>query len=214
MEGTVPEFPETSESLIIRVKGGADQDAWIDFERIYRPVIFRIARARGLSYADAMDTVQQVLISVATSINRYQKRDESIRFRYWLSRITRNAVLKALSRRPREIASGGTDALTGLNNLLGDDYETEIDKLISREYQRELYQQAAASVRADVQERTWLAFEMTVLHEKPTKEAARLLGTNVGSIYTARSRIIRRLRDAIRLLERKLEQEPSSEKRK
>lgn len=211
-EENVTEFPETSESLIIRVKDGADQNAWTEFERIYRPVIFRIARVRGLSYADAMDTVQQVLMSVATSISRYHKRDESIRFRNWLSRITRNAVLKALSRRPREQAAGGTDALTQLNHLAGADSETEVDKLIAREYQRELYQQAAVRVRANVQETTWLAFEMTVLHGKPAEETARLLGTNVGSIYTARSRVIRRLRDAVRHIENTLEHGPSSKR--
>lgn len=77
LEDSVPEFPETKDSLIVRVQKRTDQPAWIEFERIYRPVIFRIARARGLHYADAMDVVQQVLMSVANSINRYEKRDES-----------------------------------------------------------------------------------------------------------------------------------------
>lgn len=95
------EYPETSESLIVRVRNPADRIAWNQFEQIYRPVIFRIARGRGLQYPDAMDVCQQVLMSVASAIHRYEKSDDSVRFRNWLSRVTRNAILKTANRRKR-----------------------------------------------------------------------------------------------------------------
>ena len=69
----MPEFPETSESLIVRVRDPSNRAAWDQFEQLYRPVIFRISRAKGLQHSDALDLVQQVLMSVSEAIGGYEK---------------------------------------------------------------------------------------------------------------------------------------------
>lgn len=195
----MPDFPETVDSLIIRIRDPSNRAAWDRFEQLYRPVIFRIARAKGLQHADALDLVQQVLFSVASAIDRFEKRDGTAGFRHWLSRITRNAILKALSRQPQDRAAGGSAVLDVLGDVPASDPET--DALIDLEYRRELFQRAAASVRADVQETTWLAFEMTALQQRSIRDTAEKLGVSVGSVYAARSRIIRRIRNAVAQLE-------------
>ena len=191
----MPEFPDTSDSLIIQVRDSADRDAWERFEQLYRPVIFRIARAKGLQHADALDLVQQVLLSVSDAIPRYEKRDDGTPFRHWLNRITRNAIVKALSRGPRDRASGGTEILDVLHEVPSAD--GAIDALIDKEYRREIYTKAASVVRLEVADTTWLAFEMTVLQSRSIEKAASSLGISTGSVYAARSRVIRRLRDAV-----------------
>lgn len=193
------EFPETSESLIIRVRDPSNRAAWDQFEQIYRPIIFRIARARGMQHSDAQDLVQQVLLSVAAAIESYERFDDGTRFRNWLSRITRNAILKSLSRGPSDRAAGGSEVMNLMSEIPAADSET--DALIELEYRREVYQRAAARVRREVQEPTWLAFELTVLQEQSIEQACRSLGLSSGSVYAARSRVIRRLRDAVRELE-------------
>lgn len=193
------EFPETSESLIVRVRDPSNRAAWDQFEQIYRPVIFRIARARGMQHSDAQDLVQQVLLSVASGIHNYERYNDGTRFRNWLNRITRNAILKRLSRGPSDRAAGGSEFFNLMSELPTTDSET--DALIELEYRREVYQRAAARVRREVQEPTWLAFELTVLQEQSIEQACRALGLASGSVYAARSRIIRRLRDAVRELE-------------
>ena len=62
------EFPETRDSLLVQVQDPANREAWELFARIYRPVIVRIARARGLQLADAQDLSQQVLMAVAPTV--------------------------------------------------------------------------------------------------------------------------------------------------
>jgi len=116
----MPEFPETSESLIARVRDPSNRAAWDQFEQVYRPVVFRIARAKGLQHSDALDLVQQVLISVSSAIGRYEKHSDGMRFRNWLSRVTRNAILKALSRGPRDRATGGTEILNVFHEVPAD----------------------------------------------------------------------------------------------
>ena len=193
------EFPDTSESLIVQVRDPADREAWERFEQLYRPVIFRIARAKGLQHSDALDLVQQVLLSVSKAIAGYEKRDDDTPFRHWLSRITRNAIVKALSRGPRDKASGGTRIMNVLREVPSSD--AAIDALIEAEYRREIYAKAASMVHLEVADATWLAFEMTVLQSRSVDQVARSLGVSTGSVYAARSRVIRRLRDVVRQLE-------------
>lgn len=58
--------PETSESLIARVKDPANGEAWADFLDMYRPVILRMAKRRNLQDADAQDICQKVLFAGAS----------------------------------------------------------------------------------------------------------------------------------------------------
>ena len=73
--------------------------------------------------------------------------------------------------------------------------------MIAFEYRRELYLRAAEMVRVDVAPDTWAAFEMTVFDGISVEAATRELGKSVGAIHAARSRIMKRLRDAVRTLE-------------
>ena len=192
-------FPETRESLIAQIRNPEDQDAWEKFVKIYRPVVTRIAIKRGLQPADAQDLSQKVLISVAGAIHRYQKNSESVRFRHWLRRVARNAIINALTRQPADVAAGGSAVLDLLDELPQPDRVT--GKMIELEYRRELYLRAAEMVQVDVAADTWQAFEMTVFDGVSVEAATRELGKSVGAIHAARSRVMKRLRDAVRVLE-------------
>ena len=189
------EFPETRDSLLLQVQDPSNRDAWEMFAQIYRPVIFRIARARGLQHADALDLSQQVLIAVASTIGEWEKRDNSTRFRNWLSRVTKNAILNALMRRPKDQAVGGSSVESLLQDVVDCDGVTTA--LIDTEYRRELYLRAAQIVSEEFRPDSWQAFEMSVAGEMSIEKVAETLGKSIGAIYTARSRIMFRLREVI-----------------
>lgn len=193
------DFPATRDSLIAQIKSTGNQQAWDEFVGLYRPVIYRMARRRGLQDVDAQDLVQTVLVRVAQAIPRWEKASPDIRFRHWLGRVARNAILSALSRQPQDRAAGGSTAF----DLLADMAEAhpDLQEVLSRETLREQYLRAAAIVRADVDTATWQAFELTTLHGHSCEAAAKSIQKTVGSIYAARSRIMRRLRDQIRLMQ-------------
>ncbi|MDF1845243.1 MAG: hypothetical protein P1U77_27860 [Rubripirellula sp.] len=52
------EFPDTRASLLLQVKAGDDPNAWDEFVAVYRPIVYRLARRRGLQDADAEDLAQ------------------------------------------------------------------------------------------------------------------------------------------------------------
>ncbi len=189
------EFPETRDSLLVQVQDPANREAWELFARIYRPVIVRTAQARGLQHADAQDLSQQVLMAVASAIGDWEKRDESTRFRHWLSRVTKNAILNALMRRPSDQAVGGSSVEDLVHEAVDRDGATTA--LIETELRRELYLRAAEIVKVEFRSDSWQAFELSVAGDLTTEEVAVELGKSVGAIYTARSRIMFRLREVI-----------------
>ena len=60
--------PTTRPSLLVRLRDSRDEQAWGEFVEIYRPLVYRLARRRGLQDADALELVQEVMIKVASAI--------------------------------------------------------------------------------------------------------------------------------------------------
>ena len=58
----VSPIPETRPSLIVRLSDVDDVDAWDEFVTIYGPLVYRVARHRGLQHSDAQDLVQEVCL--------------------------------------------------------------------------------------------------------------------------------------------------------
>ena len=63
------------------------------------------------------------------------------------------------------------------------------------------YRRAAEQVRVDVNHDTWKAFEFTAINGMSNEAAAHELGKSVGSIYAARSRVMKRLSIVVSELE-------------
>ena len=154
---------------------------------------------RGLQDADAQDVAQQVLITVARALPTWERRDESTRFRHWLCRIARNATINMLTRQPRDRAVGGDDIRA--DGQAENKFDGGLDSQLEREYRRQLFRKAAERVRARADAITWQAFAITMIDGLSIPDAAAQLDRSQAVIYAARSRIIRRLRDAVKQLE-------------
>ena len=191
------DVPDTRDSLLIRVADQRDQGAWEQFARIYRPVVYNVARIRGLQDTDAQDVAQQVLIAVARALPTWERRDETNLFRHWLCRIARNTAINMLTRQPRDRAVGGDAGREAAEQQVN----SGLDSQIEREYRRQMFRHAADIVRSRADEITWQAFALTMIDGLTIGEAALQLNKSEAVIYAARSRIMRRLRDAVKGLE-------------
>lgn len=189
------EFPETDPSLIARLREFGDEASWAEFLRIYQPVVYRLARRRGLREADAQDAVQQVFVSISRSIEDWRGGSNRSPFRAWLTAIARNAVLKTIASRPRDRAAG-TSSVMELLSEIPDRDETATDFEI--ETQREIVRRAAERIRAEFTAETWTVFWRTTIEGVPIAEVADAMGRTPGSIYVARHRVVARLKAAIR----------------
>lgn len=192
------EFPETRQSLLARVCSADEQEAWEQFVEMYRPMIYRMARRRGMQDADAQDLSQTVLMSVAGAIDRWEPQP-GVRFRHWLSKIAKNAILNAITRAPSLPGLGGS----AMHDLLLEQPAAppDLEQELRTESMRQRYLRAAANVQHDVTPETWRAFELSVVQQVPCDEVADTLGKSIGTVYAARSRVMRRLREEVQRLE-------------
>lgn len=188
-------FPETRQSLVARIRASDDQDAWQEFVAIYRPVIYRLARQRGVQHADAEDLSQRVFLAVGRAIGNWKPDAERGRFRAWLGTIVRNAILNVLSRRRPDLAAGGSEMFDLLEQQ--PEPEERDRESLAREHRRSLFRWAARRVREEFGEETWSVFWQTAVEGRGIDDVAAQFGKTRGAIYAARSRIMRRLRDEI-----------------
>jgi RNA polymerase sigma-70 factor (ECF subfamily) len=186
--------PETRHSLLARVCCSDDEGAWEDFVEIYRPAIYRTARYCGLQPADAEDVIQQVLLSVARALRQRPHDPARAKFRTWLGRVTRNAALNAIQRGKPDRGSGDSAVQRQLLDVSAGDGTEEF---MDRELQKERIRRSAEAIKPEFEVDTWHAFWWTAIEGREIGEVAEQLGKSVGSVYAARSRVIRRLRDHV-----------------
>lgn len=207
----MPQFPETNHSLVARVKDLGDGASWIEFMGIYQPVVYRMARQRGLQDSDANDVAQQVFVSVAGAIDRWTPSDSKPPFRAWLTTITKNAITKALSRRPADRGVGSTSVAEHLSQI--PDRSDISDREFVTEARRAMFRWAAQKVRVDFTEATWDMFWSTSVLGGSAKSVATKRGCTTGAVYIARHRVLARLTEEIANISNHwdLEQEPFHE---
>ena len=192
--------PETRASLLIRVRDPADQVAWNEFVEIYRPVILRLACQKGMQQADAEDIAQQVLIAVAKAVQQREHDPTRAKFRTWLNRVAQNAILNALSRGKPDRGSGNSAILAILNDHQS--HSGPDSDLLRLEHRREVFRWAARQVRHEFHHATWDAFWLTAVEGRSIELVAHELAKSPGSIYAARSRIMRRIQEKVMEYER------------
>jgi RNA polymerase sigma factor (sigma-70 family) len=191
----VPDFPDTRVSLLARIQSPRDEDAWREFATIYRPVVYRLARKRGLQDADADDLSQRVVIAVQRAIGNWDFDPAKGRFRSWLARIAQNAIINALTRRRPDAATGGSSVQEFLHEQPEPD--PGMQEHLQHEYRRSLFRWAAERIRTEFRDGTWEAFWLTTVEGVSVEDAGRRLGKGIGAIYAARSRVMRRLKEEI-----------------
>ena len=188
-------IPETSETLIARVKDPADAVAWTQFMAIYRPVIYRMARRRAMQDADAHDVTQKVLMAVSQAIGRWEPGPGRPPFRAWLATLARNAITNALSRGRLDIGSGSTQTLELLNDQAAEDLQTKSELLL--ESRRQTLRWATEQIRNEFSETTWRMFWETAVAGRSVNDVAAESGRSVGAVYMARFHVMQRLKEKI-----------------
>lgn len=188
------QWPETSESLILRIRDPQDALAWSQFMAIYEPVVYRLSRRRGLQHADAEDLCQQVFLSVAKAVEAWEAHQGGPRFRNWLGRITRNAILNAMTRAKPDCSTGMSSVQDMLLSIPdGGDMTTAI----LNESRMEAYRWAARQVQTEFSASTWTMFQETTIGGRSIVDVAKSLGSSSGAVYVARCRVMQRIKDKV-----------------
>lgn len=157
----------------------------------FAPIVYRWCRRSGIAEADAPDVVQDVFATVARRVRDFERRREEGSFRAWLATITRSRVLDFLRRESKHpTPAGGTDALNQLQGI-PDDIDSSIclDSIESP-----LAKRVMEMARTEFEEVTWRAFWMTTIESLSPAITAERLQISLASVYQARTRVLRKLR--------------------
>lgn len=188
------EIPITQPTLLLKIRDADDSAAWEQFVRLYTPLVFAFCKQRGLQDADASDVAQEVMKTVAQSIERFDYNRRKGTFRGWLFTVTRNKLLKFFTKLQKQPQGTGRTTIHTQLEQTPDAQETEIWNLA---YQKRLFQWAANEVKSEFSEKTWDAFWNTAVKNQNSQETAKALSMSLGAVYIAKSRVISRIRQQI-----------------
>ncbi len=184
----------TRASLIARLSDGADVEAWDEFVQIYLPLLYRMARRKGLQHADAEELGQEVLMAVSRAVHRWQPDAAHGRFRDWLFRIARNFIINFLTRPKYRVAgSGNSDVMRMLQEVPARTARNR--RSLSWSIAARFFAGRRRRSTSTVTPTTWQAFWQTSVEAKTVAEVAQALRMTAGSVYIARSRVMAKLRD-------------------
>ncbi|PQO36293.1 sigma-70 family RNA polymerase sigma factor [Bremerella cremea] len=187
--------PETRRSLLVQIQDTSQQAAWQEFVTIYEPLVYRLARGKGIQHADAEDLVQDVFAAVQGAIERFDPESGKGSFRGWLFRISRNLMINFLTRQKEPQGSGDTRMLQLLHEHAAED--TESATLFDLEYRREVFTWAANQAREYFTDDTWQAFWRTGVEGESSEKVAADLRKTPGAIRVARCRVLAKLKEYV-----------------
>lgn len=188
--------PTTRISLVLRLHDTRDFEAWEEFVAIYYPMIWSVAKRLGMNDTDAADACQNTLLRLTDVVSQWSPDSENASFRAWLFRVSRNCMLRQFERNKRpEVSAVDNSGIQFLDQLAASPVESE--SAFQIEFQRHVFAVASENVRPTVKELYWKAFWMTWVDDVDNAQAAKVLDTTIGTIYVARSRVLRRIRDEV-----------------
>jgi RNA polymerase sigma factor (sigma-70 family) len=192
----------TRASLLMRVREWKDSASWNEFYRLYRRLIYGLARRSGLSHADAEDVTQEVFKRVAETIHEFESDPTRGKFRGWLMNLTRWRIADKFKSRPRAEVTEPTrepdSPQTAAVERIPDDVDR--DAAWEQEWQRHLLDAACERIARRVKPRHFQAFDLYVRQHQPVLQVGRELGMNPATVYLIGHRLTKELKTEVEKL--------------
>ncbi len=189
------DLPATRHSLIIQLRAQSG-DAWAQLLKIYEDAIYRFCLGRGLQPADACDATQEVFAALHERIESWDVDPARGSFRGWMFRVARNIAADKVADRARQATATGGSSAGAARRELAETAEHDRTAFV-REYRSALLRWAVDEIRPEINDLSWRAFQMTAIDGLDAGHVARELGVSVGAVYTAKCRVVAKIRAKI-----------------
>jgi RNA polymerase sigma-70 factor (ECF subfamily) len=189
----------TGSVLLLLLSNPSDPQNWSNFVERYGPKIYGWCRQRGLQEADCQDVTQEVLTQLVQKLRTFAYDPGKGSFRSWLKTVTHHAWCDYLEHRQRAGGVGADDDV--LERMESLEAREDLLKTLAETFDLEVFAEAQARVRLQVSPRDWNIFEALALEGRPGPVVAKELGMTVAAVLTAKSRVQKKLRQQIRLLD-------------
>ena len=180
-------------TLLLRLRDRSDQLSWEEFHDRYGELLYRYARAQGSSHADAEDITQEVEMYLFKAMDGFEYDARKGRFRGYL----RSAVIHAIGRRASKHAREHAGLDPRMLDYVAAEKEATTDLPWEREWRLHRLRWALRSVAGEFEEKTLHAFQLHALAGLSVDETAEKLGLTKASVYQAKSRVLRRVKERL-----------------
>ncbi len=188
---------QTSASLLERLSGRSDSEAWTRLVELYSPLIRGWLGRYELADSDADDLSQTVLTAVVANLPNFEHNGRVGAFRTWLRTITINSVRQKFRMdRKRAGSPGGSAFLASLDEL--DDPDSGLGQVWEQAHDEHVLRTLLTWAEPEFEAKTWLAFRRQVFDEVRPKTVAAELKMTVNAVLVAKSRVLKRLRELSR----------------
>ncbi len=182
----------TTSTILRDLHDYENQVAWRRLVDRFRRPIVEFACSAGLAISDAEDVAQETLVAFAQGFRNGKYDPTAGRLSNWLFGIASNKVLKGRERRVR--IAGREKGDTPVEEMAAHDSES-LTASWQREWEAALWAECIARVRDEFEPMSLRVFERVVRDGLRAAEAAAELGVPIKTVYNAKHRVLKRLRE-------------------
>ncbi len=183
---------DTRKSLLTEARAG-DTRAWQRLTDLYRPLLADWARRHAPGHQDAEDLTQEILLAVVRYLPRFEHNGRRGAFRCWLRTLVVHVTHDFWSARRGEPRGTGDSAVLDCLNEL-EDSASEPAQAWDREHDQFVLNRLLEGVAVEFEAQSLQAFRRQALDGMTAEAVGKELGMSVGAVYTAKSRVLQRLR--------------------
>jgi RNA polymerase sigma-70 factor (ECF subfamily) len=178
---------------LLRIQNRADATAWREFDAIYRPLLHRYAKARGLDDAEAEDVTQHCMAAISAHIGSFEYDPAKGRFKGWLRTLVNNRVRNLIRDRRERIAESKDFKRVQVRELAP-------DEVFDRLWRKAHLKHCLELVRAEVESSTFRAFQYYAVQEWPLERVCQELGMTANQVYKIKWRVTQKLAEKMKEL--------------
>jgi len=196
-------YNPTRITLLAKLKKTENDQAWLEFEGIYRGFILSLILRMGINAEDAEDISQAVLTKVWQKIEDFEYNQNKGKFHNWLAAMTRNTVKDFFRARKNFIT--GRDSVEYQEQYLEIEEHVlpAIENLAREEWVLHITNLAWDNIKGSIYETKREVFKL-VSREVPTREIAEQLGISEASVRVYKAEVFEKMREEITRLNREL----------
>jgi RNA polymerase sigma-70 factor (ECF subfamily) len=177
---------------LARLSQRDDPHSWDRLVALYTPLLHSWLARHAVQPADRDDLVQDVLLVVLRELPQFKHNRRPGAFRTWLRTILANRLRMFWRERPRRLTISGTEFVRRVDDLT--DPDSDLSRTWDQEHDRSIIGRILQLLRPEFAAGTWQAFRRVVLEGADPAAVAAELGVTVSTVYSAKSRIMKRFR--------------------
>jgi RNA polymerase sigma-70 factor (ECF subfamily) len=203
----LPDDVATRQSLISRLRRLDDKDSWSSFFDVYWRLIYSAGRDAGLSNDESEELVQETVISVCNTIDKFKYDRNRGSFRSWLFQLTAWRIKDQLRRRGRiqfvPLVARDLDEETCQEGADEPMIPAELESNWNMEWEANLLSAAIDRVRRRFDPKQFQMFELAVLKEWPIERIRSFLKVSAARIYVSKYRVVALVKSEVKHLKTK-----------